>query len=265
MTRLSLLIASTFLTFNASALDLAKYPKAFAADKGISVVVAPSSDEKQALVQISGINHPLDEVVLLTDVNARSQDESDYATTLDGSAYVLIGQRQEWGGESYQLYLPNNRDPLYLSFDEKASKAVKPAELLALYEKQHKDGVQDKLARFDREKRQQYYVERLQQMDAEASTSCGTTLKTDVDWQAMDEQLLKELSVSGYCGEVVNQMNNLCSSSPEFKEQAAKLNTVECGFGKEMKIREKGNRILFTTERDAANQGEFINAFLRNR
>ncbi|WP_416638757.1 hypothetical protein [Pseudomonas sp. OHS18] len=97
MTRLSLLIASTLLTFNASALELAKYPKTFVADKGISVVIAPSSDEKQALVQISGINHPLDEVVLLTDVKPRSQDESDYATTLDGSAYVLIGQRQDWG------------------------------------------------------------------------------------------------------------------------------------------------------------------------
>lgn len=265
MTRLSLLIASTFLTFNASALELAKYPKAFVADKGINVVLAPSSDEKQALVQISGINHPLDEVVLLTDVKPRSQDESDYATTLDGSAYVLVGQRQEWGGESYQLYLPGNREPLYLSFDEKTSKAVKPAELLALYEKQKKDGVQDKLAKFDREKRQQYDVERLQQMDDEASTSCGTTLKTNVDWQGLDEQLLKELSISGYCGEVVNQMNNLCSSSPEFKEQAAKLNTVECSFGKEMKIREQGNRIQFTTERDAANQGDFINAFLRNR
>ncbi len=265
MTRLSLLIASTFLTFNASALELAKYPKAFAADKGISVVVAPSNDEKQALVQISGINHPLDEVVLLTDVNARSQDESDYATTLDGSAYVLVGQRQEWGGESYQLYLPGNREPLYMSFDEKTTKAVKPAELLALYEKQKKDGVQDKLARFDREKRQQYHVERLQQMDAEASTNCGTTLKTNVNWQGLDEQLLKELSISGYCGEVANQMNNLCSSSPEFKEQAAKLSTVECSFGKEMKIREQGNRIQFTTERDAANQGDFINAFLRNR
>ncbi|WP_416638756.1 hypothetical protein [Pseudomonas sp. OHS18] len=79
--------------------------------------------------------------------------------------------------------------------------------------------MQDKLARFDREKRQQYHVERLQQMDKEASASCGTTLKTDIDWQAMDEQLLKELSVSGYCGEVVNQMNNLCSSSPSSRSR----------------------------------------------
>ena len=52
MTRLSLLIASTLLTFNASALELAKYPKAFAADKGVSVVVAPSSDEKLSLIHI---------------------------------------------------------------------------------------------------------------------------------------------------------------------------------------------------------------------
>mgnify|MGYP001583675879 CR=1 FL=1 len=62
MTRLSLLLAASLLTFNASALELAKYPQVFNAGKGISVTVAPSSDGKQALIQVSGINHPLDEV-----------------------------------------------------------------------------------------------------------------------------------------------------------------------------------------------------------
>lgn len=264
MTRLSLLIAATLLTANASALELAKYPKVFTTGDGVSVTVAPSSDEKQALVQINGINHPLDEVVLLTDVKARGQQENDYTTTLDGSAYVLIGQRQSWGGESYQLYLPNDREPRYLGLDEKASKAVKTTELLALYEKQKKDGVQEKLTRFDREKRQQYHVEQLKEMDAQASANCGSPVKTEVDLKNLDEKLMKEVSISSYCGEVVNQMGNLCSSAPDFKKQAAKFDTVQCSFGADMKIREQGDRILFTTEREAANQGDFIKAFLRN-
>ncbi|TBV03254.1 hypothetical protein [Phytopseudomonas dryadis] len=265
MTRLSLLIASTFLTFNASALELAKYPKAFTADKGVSVILAPSSDERQALVQIRGINHALDEVVLLTEIRQRGQQEHDYSTTLDGSRYNLVTQRQAWGGESYQLYLPDSREPLYLGFDEKASKAVKPAELLALYEKQKSDGVQDELARFDREKRQQYHVQRLQELDAQASASCGSKLTTEVDWKGLDETLLKELSISSFCGEVVTQMGNLCASSADFKQQTQTLNTVQCSFGKEMKVREQDGRIVFTTEREAPNQGDFINAFLRNR
>lgn len=32
-----------------------------------------------------------------------------------------------------------------------------------------------------------------------------------------------------------------------------------------MKLREKDGRLVFSTEQDAPNQGEFINAFLRNR
>lgn len=265
MTRLSLLVATALLAANANALELAKYPKVFSTGEGVSVVVAPSSDDKQALVQIRGINHPLDEVVLLTDVKPRGQQESNYATTFDGSAYVILAQRQSWGGESYELYLPNDREPRLLGLDEKAGKALKTSELLALYEKQKNDGVQEKLARFDREKRQQYHVEQLAQMDAQASASCASTVKTEVDWQGLDEKLLKELSISSFCGEVASQMDNLCSSSPEFKKQAATLSTVQCSFGPEMKIREQGDRILFTTERDAANQGDFINAFLRNR
>ncbi|SDH22567.1 hypothetical protein SAMN05216588_103246 [Pseudomonas flavescens] len=264
MTRLSLLLTCAFLTTHASALELAKYPKAFTSGEGFSVVVAPSNDEKQALVQVRGINHPLDEVVLLTDVKQRGERENDYTTTLDGRDYVLVGQRQSWGGESYQVYLPTDREPRYLSLDEAASKAVRPAELLALYEKQKKDGVQEKLARFDREKREEYHVEQLKEMDERASASCGSPVKTTVDLKSLDEQLLKELSISSYCGEVVNQMDNLCSSSPAFKKQAAKFTTVQCSFGTDMKIREQGDRILFSTEREATNQGDFVKAFLRN-
>ena len=265
MTRLSLFIATAFLAANASALELAKYPKAFAAEQGVSVIIAPSQDEKQALVQINGINHPLDEVVLLTEIKPRGQQEADYGTTLDGSAYNLVSLRQSWGGETYQLFLPNDRDALYLSYDERASKAVNGNALLALYEKQKTDGVQEKLARFDRDKRQQYHAERLQQMDADASAACGHTLTSKVDWQNLDEGLLKDLSISSFCGEVANQMANLCSSDADFKAQSAKLDTVQCSFGTDMKIREQNGQVMFTTERNAPNQGDFINAFLRNR
>ena len=152
MTRLSLLLAASLFTLNASALELAKYPQVFNAGKGISVTVAPSSDGKQALIQVSGINHPLDEVVLLSEVNERGNDELDYTTTLNGSAYNLLLKRQGWGGEQYQLYLPST-DGFELGFDESKSKEAKPANLQALYEQQMKKGVQDKLSRFDREQR----------------------------------------------------------------------------------------------------------------
>lgn len=264
MTRLSLLVAASLFTLNASALELAKYPQVFNAGKGISVTVAPSSDGKQALIQVSGINHPLDEVVLLSTVNERGNDERDYTTTLDGSAYNMLIKRQGWGGEQYQLYLPST-DGFELGFDETKSKEAKPANLLALYEQQKKKGIQDKLSSFDREKRVADFSAQLQQIDQDATKACGTPLHTEVDWSAIDDDKLKRLSVPSFCGEVVSQLANLCQNGDEQKAAAKGLKTVQCSFAEQLKLRENEASLIFTTHEEAPNQGEFINAFLRNR
>ncbi|HSX72548.1 MAG TPA: hypothetical protein VLF16_16570 [Pseudomonas sp.] len=264
MRTLTLLALSLSLAAQAHALELAKYPQVFDAGNGVSVKLAPSADGKQALVQVSGINHPLDEVVFLTEVNERGDDERDYATTLDGGAYNLLLKRQNWGGDSYQLYLPGT-EGFQLGFDEQASQQAKPAELLALYEQQKGEGVQDKLARFDRQKHEKANRENLQALDQEASKDCGTPLQTDVDWNGIDDGQMKRLSISGYCGEVVSQMASLCRNEPAFKAEAAGIEGVECRFDTAMKLRERDGKILFATEENAPNQGDFINAFLRNR
>lgn len=264
MRKLTLLCLSVLLASQAQALELAKYPQVFAAEQGASVTLAPSADGKQALVQVSGINHPLDEVVFLAEVSERDNEERDYSTTLDGSRYNLLLKRQGWGGESYQLYLPGT-EGLQLGFDEARSKAAKPAELLALYEQQKAKGVQEKLAHFDRAKHLQANQDALQEQDKAASEACGTPLQTRVEWDAIDDQKMKELSISGYCGEVVSQLAGLCQRDAAFKAEAASIKGVDCRFDKAMKLRERDGRILFMTEREAPNQGDFINAFLRNR
>jgi hypothetical protein len=264
MTRLPLLLAASLFALNASALELAKYPQVFDAGKGISVTVAPSSDGKQALLQVSGINHPLDEVVLLTTIKERGNDELSYSTTLNGSASSMLVKRQGWGGERFQLYLPDT-EGFELGFDETKSKAAKPAALLALYEQQKKQGIQDKLSRFDREQRVADFSTQLQQIDQDASKSCGTPLTTAVDWQAIEDDKLQRLGVPSFCGEVVRQMASLCENNAAFKAQAEQLKTVQCSFDAQLKLREGDAGLVFTTHEKAPNQGDFINAYLRNR
>ena len=264
MRTFSFLAASLLFAAHAQALELAKYPQVLDAGQGVKVTLAPSADGHQALLQVSGINHPLDEVVFLTQVNERGNEERDYSTTLDGSRYNLLLKRQGWGGDSYQLNLPGT-DGFQLGFDEALSKAARPTELLALYEQQKSKGVQDKLAQFDRAKHLQANQSALKELDQEASKACGITLQTQVEWDAIDDQKMKELSISSYCGEVVSQLASLCERDAAFKTEAASIQGVECRFDKAMKLREKDGRILFLTERNAPNQGDFINAFLRNR
>ncbi|MDH0625535.1 hypothetical protein N5D49_21750 [Pseudomonas chengduensis] len=119
------------------------------------------------------------------------------------------------------------------------TKALKPKVLLAIYQKQEIDG--------------------------EASKACATPLSTKVDWSAMSDEQLIGLSVPSFCGEVVNQMAYLCGKDDRYKAEAKTLKGVDCRFGDSMKLREQDGQLQFTTLKDEPNQGEFINAILRNR
>lgn len=258
------LFALSLLSFQVCALELARHSQVFDTGQGVSLALAPSADGKQALVQVRGINHPLDEVVFLTDVQELGNEQRDYGIRLDGRDYNLLNKRRAWRGESYQLNLPNTQG-FELIYDEEKSKALEPSTLLALYEKQEKDGVQARLAAFDRKQRVADYSARLQEMDSEASKACGTPLATQVDWSALSDEQLLGLSVPSFCGEVVSQMAYLCEKDDRYKAEAKTLEGVDCRFGERLKLREKDGRLQFTTHADEANQGDFINAILRNR
>lgn len=68
-----------------------------------------------------------------------------------------------------------------------------------------------------------------------------------------------------FCGEVVNQMAYLCGKDDRYKAEAKTLKGVDCRFGESMKLREQDGQLQFTTLKDEPNQGDFINAILRNR
>ncbi|MGP9823446.1 hypothetical protein ACT048_03115 [Ectopseudomonas khazarica] len=143
------LLALFVLSLHVSAVELAKYPQVFDAGQGISLALAPSADGTQALVQVRGINHPLNEVVFLTDIRELGNEQSDYRIRLEGRDYNLLNKRRAWGGESYLLNLPNTQG-FELHYDEGKTNSLKTSDLLELYQKQEKDGLQARLAAFER-------------------------------------------------------------------------------------------------------------------
>jgi hypothetical protein len=188
-------------------------------------------------------------------------------TTLDGRSWGLV-QKQTGryeGAERYVAYLPGRQGAVDLVFDERKSKALNTAELKATYARQQKEGVQEKLARFDRNKRVASAQADLTKADTAAADACGVPVKTSVDWQAIDDDKLQKLSIAGYCGEVASQLENMCKSTATFKAKAASLAQIQCQFGADMKLRAEGPKLVFTTHQDAPNQGDFVQQFLRNQ
>lgn len=267
MTRTSIALVCALFSTLAGAQDLAAYPQVFSGPQGLEVVLAQTTDGKAALMRVSGVNHPIDKIVFLGKLERRGSSTDAYVTTLDGRNYGLVQkQASRYGsGEQYVTYLPGKQEAVNLSFDEKKSKAFNTAELKAAYARQQKDGIQEKLARFDREKHLTRMQTALASTDQEASAACGSPVTTAVDWKSIDDNKLKTLSVNSFCGEVASQMKSMCESTAAFKPKTAALGKIECSFGPELKLRMDNQKLVFTTHEDAPNQGEFVQQFLRNQ
>ncbi len=267
MTKTAITIACALFATLSGAQDLAAYPQVFTGPQGLEVVLAPTADGQAALMRVSGINNPIDKVVLMGKQESRGSGTQAYVITLDGRSWGLV-QKQTGryeGVERYVAYLPGRQGAVDLVFDERKSKALNTADLKATYTRQQKDGVQEKLARFDRNKRVASAQADLSKTDTSATDACGTPVKTSVDWQAIDDDKLQKLSIAGYCGEVASQMESMCRNTPSFQVKVRALTQIQCQFGTNMKLRMEGQKLVFTTHQDAPNQGDFVQQFLRNQ
>jgi hypothetical protein len=84
-----LFMACVFLSFNSYALELAKYPIELSSGDGVNVVIAPTTDKKQALVKVTGINHEIDGITFLTDYKPHGSNNA-FKYTYDGTERSLV-------------------------------------------------------------------------------------------------------------------------------------------------------------------------------
>ncbi len=268
ITRLTSLALAVSMTVGAASLasaqTLAKHGFALKGGQGLTVLLAPTADDKAALVQVKGVNNPVDGAVLLADKVVEG-DRVSYRTQIDGRAWNVLRTEHRNGWTRATAFLPGVRDGVDLGYDEAASKAINLAALSAEYQKQKKAGVQDKLARFDRPAAETRQRTALEQADANATQACATPVKTTVNWSGLTDDQLQRLSISGFCGTVANAVGSLCGSDQAFKAQAAKHAQIQCRFGDKLSLRHEGAQLVFTTEEKAPNQDDFARQYLRNQ
>ena len=249
---------------------LATHAAVFKGDRGLSVVVAPTADDKAALVKVQGVNSPVDGVVFLADKVVNGKRLS-YRSTLDGSPWNIVVNEDlnSWGSnfiETRAFLPPALRDGYSLSYDEKASKALDLSALQKTYQKQKGDGVQAKLARFNRDNFVATTEQRLKEADDRASKTCGVPVKTSVNWASVSEDQMKRLSVGGYCETVSQAMGLLCTSDAAYKtNRAAQNGNITCQIGDKLNLVKQDGKTVFTTVESAPNQDDFALQFLRNQ
>ena len=247
-----------------SAQDLAKHGFALKGPQGVTVFLAPTADDKGALLQVKGVNNPVDGVVFLTE-KVTEGDRVSYRTQIDGRAWHLLRTSQRNGWMRATTYLPATRDGIDLGYNETATKAFSTSALAAEYQKQKKAGVQEKLARFDRPATENRQRAALTSTDEDATQACGAPVKTTVNWSGLSDDQLQRLSVSSFCGAPAKAVGSLCRSDAAFKAQAAKHAQIQCRFGDKLSLRQEGGQLVFTTEEKAPNQDDFALQYLRNQ
>ena len=261
-------IAFAIASQAAMAQTLGKYGAAFKGDRGLTVVVAPTIDDKSALVRVQGINHPIDNVVFLADKVVQGRRMS-LSTTLDGRPWnlVITQDHESWIGaySATQAYVPGEQDGIRLHYDEASSKALQLDALLQSYQEQKGKGVQARLAQFDRAKSMANAEAHLRKADEAASQACGIPVRTTVAWSSINEDQMKRLSIGDYCAAVADAGGQLCGSSAGFKSQAAGLARITCQFGDKLKLGRQGETTVFTTTESAPDQKEFALQYLRNQ
>lgn len=257
-----LLLACIFISHKSFSLELAKYPIELSSGQGTNVIIAPTTDKKQALVKVTGINHDIDGIVFLTDLKPHGSN-SAYKYTFDGTERSLVSVDDGYRCCSYTLYIPDTRDGTYLSKKEESNPAI-VEDLKAQYEQQLAKGIQVELANFNREKHLKYQQKNISAANDQVNKQCGLKIKTNLNWESISDANLKEYAVGSYCAQVAKEMAYMCENSQNFKNDIAQFNNIECKFTDELKLRKNGNTIIFKTAPKAPNQGEFIKSYLLN-
>lgn len=243
-----------------SALELQKYPLLLESDRGETVIIVMTDDNTQALIKVTGVNSPVDEVVFLT-THAPHGSAQGYSYQFDGQKRALITHVQN---NRYTLYLPNTNKGI--SLFQKAEQRGKgiSEDMLAQYQNQLAQGVQKNLAAFDRSNKIAQQANIITQADNRLNKQCQINVKTKVNWQDISDQHLQKYSIGSFCAQVAESLIDHCEKSAAFKGKINAFTTVNCQFADELKLRNTDSVIQFKTAPEEANQQQFINAYFRN-
>lgn len=257
-----ILILVLFSTY-VSALELQKYPTVLESSRGQQVIIVASTDNSQALVKVTGVNNPIDEVVFLATLEPHGSSKA-YKYTIDGQKRALVTLAQSYGCCSYTLYLPGDSKGIHLTEQkDKREKAITD-DTYAQYQSQLAQNVQSQLAKFDRSSKVAQLQTSLNDASQTLNKQCQQAIPTQVNWQSISDEHLQTYAVGSFCAQVSKSLAARCEDNPEFKNKIKSFKQIECDFGEQLKLRHTDSVIQFNTAPKEPNQQQFIDAYFRN-
>ena len=137
--------------------------------------------------------------------------------------------------------------------------------MVALLEKERKDGSLERFAAFHRSEEQAEHDKHLAEAAAAADKACGGHLEAKVAWDSVTDDALKQYSISSFCEAPLSALGTLCGRS---KVAAAilreRVKAVTCRFAGPMKLGVDGGTLSFAVDQSSSNTDEFARKALED-
>lgn len=239
--------------------------KVYSGSEGEEVAVVPLAPRaaKKYLLRVRGTGSEFDGKVFpyeLNDWSTSTSEQYNFKTQWHGRDYTALHVRDK----RYELYVPGRQQAIRLTFDEKKTQALKPEELYTTYQKLQSDGTLAKLMAFDRKGEAARHDKDYAATLLEMNNACGTSVSAAIDWSSVNDDLLKEVSISSYCESPLTAMKGLCEVSNVAKQTVReKVKQVSCRFAPTQEPKFEADRLIWTTHKDASNQDQFATRFFK--
>jgi hypothetical protein len=239
--------------------------KVYSGTEGEEVAVVPLAPRaaKKYILRVRGTGSEFDGKVFpyeLNDWSTSSTEQYNFKTQWHGRDYTTLYGRDQ----RYELYVPGRQQAIRVTFDEKRTAALKPEEVYATYQKLQSDGTLAKLMAFDRKGEQARHDKSYADTLLEMNNACGTSVSAAIDWSSVNDDLLKELSISSYCESPLTSLKSLCEVSNVAKQTVReKVKQVSCRFGPALETKVEADRVIWQTNKDASNQDTYATKFFK--
>jgi hypothetical protein len=230
--------------------------KVFAGPEGMKLTLLRLSGDPALLIYVQGSESRYEGKVLPFTAEEEG-GRTRYWTEVDGRPRAPFHVVNTRGTRSYVFYMDSGEE-LSLRYDEKATEALKPGEILERYERQKKDGSLARFAAFDRPAaitRAQAGV--AEKLDATKEKCGGHAFPLEIGWASLPDDFLKRYSVAGYCGIPHDVLWKLCESPSVREALKANIQSVTCTVGEKQDLTLDKGVLRWTTAVDAPNQEDF--------
>ncbi len=195
---------------------------------GARVEIAEFGTE-DAYLKITGVRSPVAGIVFPITVRENGR-RLEYTTIRDGDDYYPIHKETMPDGSTrWTLYAPGLSAGMVLEWSEEESPTLDGDALHATFVEQSRDGTLEAIQRFDREAAQARNDEAIASALTRTEEACGSVPEWSFAWDTISDEVLKEKSVAGYCGNVLQAFRNLCRWDPA-KAFVASIDRVECSW-----------------------------------